>query len=168
MDLHFVTKSRTVSICDACELDSSSANRWFPMFSMVGKGMQKCNLCVAIFGCSVFSVASCSTGEFSESDIGALQTIVKAKDEPPSSTERDENKIDDGGASELARQCNLVFARLRIGISEFQVQNKHGNGICAEIHTTETYRHIHEQWVWGDGSNRYVYFDNGVLTAIQR
>lgn len=34
------------------------------------------------------------------------------------------------------------------------------------VNTTETASVVHEQWVYGNG--RYLYFDNGILTTIQR
>jgi hypothetical protein len=71
--------------------------------------------------------------------------------------------------------CNRVFAGLHIGTSElkFFSQNKFqrdppaGYGVCAKLNSTRTAYGTHDQWVWGDGSSRYVYFENGVLTAIQ-
>jgi hypothetical protein len=64
-------------------------------------------------------------------------------------------------------ECNALFASLYIGMSETRVQNHQPHGICAIIHTTQTSNGIEEQWVWGDDSGRYVYFHNGLLTAIQ-
>lgn len=69
---------------------------------------------------------------------------------------------------ELKNRCDEVFASLRIGMRASQVQNQQTHGRCATIHSTETARGIREQWIWGDNTGRYVYFDNGILTAIQR
>jgi hypothetical protein len=71
--------------------------------------------------------------------------------------------------------CNRVFNGLHIGMSEGNmfVQNKFqrdppaGYGVCATLNSTRTAYGAHDQWVWGDGSGRYVYFDNGILIAIQ-
>lgn len=69
---------------------------------------------------------------------------------------------------DLKRRCDAVFASLSIGMRRESVQNQQSHGICATIRSTQTRNGIYEQWVWGDGSNRYVYFENGILTAIQQ
>ena len=39
-------------------------------------------------------------------------------------------------------------------------------GSPSSVNTTENKYGIHEQWVYGGG--RYLYFDNGILTTIQK
>ena len=51
--------------------------------------------------------------------------------------------------------------------NKFQRDPPAGYGVCATLNSTRTAYGTHDQWVWGDGSSRYVYFENGVLTAIQ-
>ncbi len=53
----------------------------------------------------------------------------------------------------------------RIGMTRQQVVNDTRWGRPDDINRTTTARGVREQWVYG--SRRYLYFENGVLTAIQ-
>ena len=113
-------------------------------------------LALALLG----SVAACSSTEPAQPTYSPQLT---------SDTQEMTEKINRIGKEigDLLEQCNAIFASLYIGMPETSVHNQQPHGRCAVIHTTQTSNGIHEQWVWGDGSGRYVYFDNGVLTAIQ-
>src|SRR5271170_2611488 len=113
-------------------------------------------LALALLG----SVAACSSTEPAQPTYSPQLT---------SDTQEMTEKINRIGKEigDLLEQCNAIFASLYIGMPETSVHNQQPHGRRAVIHTTQTSNGIHEQWVWGDGSGRYVYFDNGVLTAIQ-
>lgn len=53
----------------------------------------------------------------------------------------------------------------RIGMTKAQVINQTSWGRAYDVHRTTTASGTREQWVYGN--RRYLYFDNGVLTAIQ-
>ena len=54
---------------------------------------------------------------------------------------------------------------VKIGDKADFVIKKSSWGKPKEIHRTTTSHGSHEQWVYGDGN--YLYFDNGIVTAIQ-
>ncbi|HEY2934305.1 MAG TPA: hypothetical protein VGK99_21390 [Acidobacteriota bacterium] len=64
--------------------------------------------------------------------------------------------------SARARQ-DILKGSVRIGMSKEHVKASWGEP--SDINTTVTRYSRHEQWVYGIGS--YVYFENGVVTAIQ-
>lgn len=63
---------------------------------------------------------------------------------------------------------NLVLARqVAVGMDETMVRAAWG--WPEDVNRTTTARGTREQWVYGDiGSRRYVYFEDGVVTAIQK
>jgi hypothetical protein len=73
---------------------------------------------------------------------------------------------------DLTQRCDALWDSLYIGMPETSFHYRQPNRVCAHVNATETAAGLHEQFVWGDnritGRSRYVYFDNGVLTAIQR
>jgi hypothetical protein len=89
-------------------------------------------------------------------------------------------KIDDvdhslDGLSEVARQAVLDSRKprpltaeildLKIGISRSDAMRAFFWGPPGHINKTTTARGISEQWVYEGG--KYLYFENGILTAIQ-
>ncbi len=52
----------------------------------------------------------------------------------------------------------------KIGMTKDEVQNSLW-GLPQYINKTTTANSVSEQWVYD--SNRYIYFDNGIVTAIQ-
>ena len=71
-------------------------------------------------------------------------------------------------AREKAQKENLRRAALpapRLGMTRQQVVNESNWGRPYDVHRTTTVSGVREQWVYGD--SRYLYFENGVLTAIQ-
>jgi hypothetical protein len=81
------------------------------------------------------------------------------------------------------RAICLSKERIRIGMSIAEVETSRWSGPPPRAHetnVTETAGHVREQWIYegeldeeqcsrttSDG-HRYLYFDNGILTAIQR
>lgn len=63
------------------------------------------------------------------------------------------------------RKRRAVMLAPRIGMTWQQVVNQTSWGKPYDINRTTTASGTREQWVYGD--RRYLYFDNGVLTAIQ-
>jgi hypothetical protein len=60
--------------------------------------------------------------------------------------------------------CELIAKRnVRIGMTAAQAQASWGKP--SDIHRTTTGSSVHEQWVYNMSS--YLYFDDGILTAIQ-
>lgn len=63
------------------------------------------------------------------------------------------------------KKANMILqGEVAIGFTKTMCREAWGSP--RSVNTTETARVIHEQWVYGNG--RYLYFDNGVLTSIQR
>ena len=112
----------------------------------------------------ISGLAACSTGETDQTGAAPAQSDQSLQEEM---------RRNEADALHLAQRCNVVFANLHIGMRETSVQNEQPGdpgfprGVCATIHFTKTAYGFHDQWVWGDGSGRYVYFDKGILTAIQ-
>lgn len=62
-------------------------------------------------------------------------------------------------------KANMILrGEVAIGFTKSMCREAWGSP--RSINTTETARVVHEQWVYGGG--RYLYFDNGILTSIQR
>ena len=63
------------------------------------------------------------------------------------------------------KNANMILrGEVAIGFTKSMCREAWGSPVS--INTTETARVVHEQWVYGGG--RYLYFDNGILTTIQR
>lgn len=93
---------------------------------------------------------------------------VQAKLEQQSQQSQQELLIFNQQMDELWRQCDAVFAGLRIGMRERDVQNQQPHGRCARVHSIQTARGTRDEWVWEDGSGRHVYFNNGVVSEIRK
>ena len=121
---------------------------------------------ISILALVAFACAAC----YSTDEINSAEEAMRDNIEL-------QNKMreQDVALKDIQRRCDALFAGLRIGMHESRVRNDQpsppGSGLgkstrCASINTIETASVLHEQWVWGD--DRYTYFDNGILTAIQR
>jgi hypothetical protein len=85
-------------------------------------------------------------------------------------------------AGDRVDRCLADFKALHIGMSEVDIDPWAKNNCVAHINRTRTAKATREQWVWPmihwpDGKSpllgdpdfepRFVYFENGILTAIQ-
>lgn len=71
----------------------------------------------------------------------------------------------DRAREQVERKRREAMPSPRIGMTKEQVINRTSWGRPYDINRTITAGRTHEQWVYGN--RRYLYFDNGVLTAIQ-
>ncbi|TDK63540.1 hypothetical protein [Sapientia aquatica] len=67
---------------------------------------------------------------------------------------------------EAARAKRASLPGVKLGMSEKQVINKTSWGAPTDVNTTITASGKREQWVYGEHGG-YLYFTNGILTAIQ-
>lgn len=80
---------------------------------------------------------------------GAEQNVAQVIDTPDSPTYVPRPKPQIGMTAEEVRQLGLPW------------------GSPSDVNRTTTARGVREQWVYGDRARRYIYFVDGVVTAIQ-
>ena len=94
------------------------------------------------------------------------QEAQRAKERAEREERAAQDKIEKERAKRLAeRKRREAMPSPRIGMTWSQVVNQTSWGKPYDINRTTTARGTREQWVYGE--RRYLYFDNGVLTAIQ-
>lgn len=87
--------------------------------------------------------------------------VVAAADNEARWEALEQQRIDRAVA--VCRKAGIKSGTVRIGMTMRQVRDC-GWGRPDDVNRTSTARYVHEQWVY---PSSYLYFENGILTAIQ-
>lgn len=104
-----------------------------------------------------FTSAQCDEARRVNEEVEAVRTRTMLEAEQRSAVE--ERK------AAAARAARARLPGPRLGMTRAQVLNGTNWGEPLRVNTTTSRRGTREQWVYGDQT--YLYFDNGVLAAIQ-
>jgi hypothetical protein len=102
--------------------------------------------------------------------VAAAQAKKKKEEEDRAKWQAEQAKQDKERRESLVKRYGqkkadlILQGKVEVGFTKEMCKEAWGNP--KSKNTTENRSGIHEQWVYGGG--RYLYFDNGVLTTIQR